>query len=60
MCGIVAYKGPELDAGKIVYDGLKLLEYRGYDSSGIAVIKDKKVKIFNIEKNYWKMGFSKL
>ena len=46
MCGIVAYKGPELDAGKIVYDGLKLLEYRGYDSSGIAVIKNKKVKIF--------------
>jgi len=46
MCGIVAYKGPELDAGKIVYDGLKLLEYRGYDSSGIAIIKNKKVKIF--------------
>lgn len=46
MCGIVSYKGPELDAGKIVYDGLKLLEYRGYDSSGIAVIKNKKVEIF--------------
>ena len=46
MCGIVAYKGPELDAGKIVYDGLKLLEYRGYDSSGIALIKNKKVEIF--------------
>ena len=46
MCGIVAYKGPEFDAGKIVYDGLKLLEYRGYDSSGIALIKNKKVEIF--------------
>ena len=46
MCGIVAYKGPELDAGKIVYNGLKLLEYRGYDSSGIAIINSKKVKIF--------------
>ena len=46
MCGIVAYKGPELDAGKIVYDGLKLLEYRGYDSSGIAVINNNKIEIF--------------
>ena len=46
MCGIVAYKGPELDAGKIVYDGLKLLEYRGYDSSGIAVFNNNKIEIF--------------
>ena len=46
MCGIVAYKGPKLNAGKVVYDGLKLLEYRGYDSSGIAILNNKKVKIF--------------
>jgi glucosamine--fructose-6-phosphate aminotransferase (isomerizing) len=38
MCGIVAFKGNSYDAGKVVYEGLKLLEYRGYDSAGIALI----------------------
>ncbi len=38
MCGIVGYVGP-LDAAPIVLDGLKRLEYRGYDSAGLAVIK---------------------
>ncbi len=37
MCGIVGYVGKN-DAGPIILDGLKRLEYRGYDSSGIAVI----------------------
>ncbi|MGM0444804.1 MAG: glutamine--fructose-6-phosphate transaminase (isomerizing) [Bacillota bacterium] len=36
MCGIVGYVG-ENKAASILYDGLKKLEYRGYDSSGIAV-----------------------
>jgi len=35
MCGIVGYIGPR-DAATIVLDGLKKLEYRGYDSAGIA------------------------
>ncbi len=38
MCGIVGYVGP-LDAAPIVLDGLKRLEYRGYDSAGLAVIE---------------------
>ena len=47
MCGIVAYKGKSFDAGKVVYEGLKLLEYRGYDSSGIALISEKNnLKVF--------------
>jgi len=47
MCGIVAFKGKSFDAGKVVYEGLKLLEYRGYDSAGIALISEKKnFKIF--------------
>ena len=46
MCGIVAFKGTELEAGKAVYEGLKLLEYRGYDSSGIAVNNNGNVEIF--------------
>jgi len=36
MCGIVGYIGPS-DATPIIIDGLKRLEYRGYDSAGIAV-----------------------
>jgi glutamine---fructose-6-phosphate transaminase (isomerizing) len=39
MCGIVGYIGPR-DATPIVLNGLKRLEYRGYDSAGIAVINN--------------------
>ncbi len=37
MCGIVAYTG-EQEAQPIIYEGLQRLEYRGYDSAGIAVL----------------------
>ena len=40
MCGIVGYIGDK-QAYKIVIDGLKRLEYRGYDSSGIALFDSK-------------------
>ena len=36
MCGIVAYVGDQL-AGPILFDTLKRLEYRGYDSAGVAI-----------------------
>ena len=36
MCGIIGYKGGE-NASEIVTDGLKRLEYRGYDSYGLAI-----------------------
>jgi glucosamine--fructose-6-phosphate aminotransferase (isomerizing) len=39
MCGIVGYVGPR-DATPIILDGLKRLEYRGYDSSGLAVVQE--------------------
>jgi glucosamine--fructose-6-phosphate aminotransferase (isomerizing) len=39
MCGIVGYVGTR-DCAPILLDGLRRLEYRGYDSSGIAVIRD--------------------
>ena len=37
MCGIFGYIGSRTDAAKLVFDGLKNLEYRGYDSWGVAV-----------------------
>jgi glucosamine--fructose-6-phosphate aminotransferase (isomerizing) len=39
MCGIIGYLGPQ-EAMPIILDGLKRLEYRGYDSAGLAVIHD--------------------
>jgi glucosamine--fructose-6-phosphate aminotransferase (isomerizing) len=39
MCGIVGYTGSR-DAGPVLLDGLKRLEYRGYDSAGIALVTD--------------------
>lgn len=58
MCGITGYIGKNNNAIKVVIDGLESLEYRGYDSSGIAytnnnklnVIKEKG-KIINLKNN---------
>ncbi len=44
MCGIVAYIGPR-DAAPIILNGLKRLEYRGYDSAGIAVLEKGQIEI---------------
>ncbi|MEJ5199532.1 MAG: glutamine--fructose-6-phosphate transaminase (isomerizing) [Anaerolineae bacterium] len=44
MCGIVGYVGPR-NAAQIIMDGLRRLEYRGYDSAGIAVIQDGQIAI---------------
>jgi glucosamine--fructose-6-phosphate aminotransferase (isomerizing) len=56
MCGIVGYVGPQ-DARDVVLEGLRRLEYRGYDSAGIAVVSDgelssakKAGKLANLEK----------
>ncbi|MCA9371858.1 glutamine--fructose-6-phosphate transaminase (isomerizing) [Candidatus Woesebacteria bacterium] len=40
MCGIYGYKGVKTNAGSIVINGLKRLDYRGYDSWGVAVCAD--------------------
>ncbi|MDX4049646.1 glutamine--fructose-6-phosphate transaminase (isomerizing) [Aliarcobacter skirrowii] len=45
MCGIVGYIG-KYDTCKILLDGLKELEYRGYDSAGIAVLNDNGIDVF--------------
>jgi glucosamine--fructose-6-phosphate aminotransferase (isomerizing) len=43
MCGIVGYIGPK-DPVPILMDGLKHLEYRGYDSAGVAVLEGRTLK----------------
>lgn len=40
MCGIIGYVGKSSGAGNILIEGLKRLEYRGYDSAGIAIVRD--------------------
>ena len=56
MCGIVGYVGKQ-DAVDVVLEGLRRLEYRGYDSAGVAVVADEEVlvrrqagKLANLEK----------
>jgi len=52
MCGIVGYLGPR-EAGPILIEGLKRLEYRGYDSAGIALV-DERGELF-VEKKAGKL-----
>jgi glutamine---fructose-6-phosphate transaminase (isomerizing) len=52
MCGIVGYVGPQ-QAEKVVVQGLRRLEYRGYDSAGIALVVDGSLAL---EKRAGKLG----
>ena len=58
MCGISGYIGINNNAIKVIIDGLEALEYRGYDSAGIAYINENKIniikekgKIINLKNN---------
>jgi len=46
MCGIVGYVGNRKDTVQVLLEGLTRLEYRGYDSSGIAVMENGHPKVF--------------
>lgn len=45
MCGIVGYVGSKGDSVRVLIDGLEKLEYRGYDSAGIAYLSNDEIKI---------------
>ena len=45
MCGIVGYIGSERSAQEVLVDGLRRLEYRGYDSSGVAIWHDGAISV---------------
>src|SRR3954469_15882347 len=44
MCGIIGYIGPK-DVVPVLIDGLRKLEYRGYDSAGVAVVRSGSVDL---------------
>lgn len=46
MCGIIGYNGSAKKAKEAIIAGLKNLEYRGYDSAGIALVENKKVDLY--------------
>ena len=48
MCGIIGYNGPR-KAETVLIDGLKKLEYRGYDSAGIALMEEQGIKVYKKE-----------
>jgi glucosamine--fructose-6-phosphate aminotransferase (isomerizing) len=53
MCGIFGYVGKNIDTAETVLNGLKLMEYRGYDSWGVAVKTGKKIAV---DKHVGKIG----
>ncbi len=64
MCGIIAYIGNK-QAESLLVEGIKRLEYRGYDSSGIAVINNQKIdcvkavgKVSNLENKLRNVSFN--
>ena len=44
MCGIIGYIGPKKSL-PIILDGLKRMEYRGYDSAGVALMEDERLQV---------------
>lgn len=45
MCGIIGYSGSNANAVEVLLEGLEKVEYRGYDSAGIAFVTDSGIQI---------------
>ena len=65
MCGIIGYTGKSRNVGQILLEGLKRLEYRGYDSAGLAIVRDGQMitektpgKIVKLEESLKEMDIS--
>ncbi len=59
MCGIFGYVGGRTDAARVVFEGLKSLEYRGYDSWGVAVVASRPAlerETITVKKKIGKIG----
>lgn len=57
MCGIFGYAGDKTNTPTIIFDGLKRLEYRGYDSWGVAVIENVNGnRVISVKKKIGKIG----
>jgi len=48
MCGIIGYSGSNTNAVEVLLEGLEKVEYRGYDSAGIAFVTDSGIQIEKI------------
>ena len=55
MCGIIGYLGPK-NPVEVIFQGLQKLEYRGYDSAGIAVIQDRRFRVRRSEGKLKELG----
>lgn len=56
MCGIFGYVGNRENTASLVFDGLKSLEYRGYDSWGVAIVPSRDPKKIRVVKKIGKIG----
>lgn len=59
MCGIFGYIGRKTNSASIILDGLRVLEYRGYDSWGVAIVTQNTSKLM-VQKKTGKIADSKL
>lgn len=49
MCGIIGYVGSKGESVRVLIDGLERLEYRGYDSAGIAFVNNNGIEVIKKE-----------